>query len=95
LGECVSSWLRGCHMCFVGCRVILVRVEVLVLILLRGRRYNYQLQVLNFHTQTSKPPLENIVTCSGHPPRCWPRSLQLDLRYEERDSTASPEKLAL
>jgi hypothetical protein len=37
----------------------------------------------------------HFVTCSRHTSRCWPRSLQLNLRDKERQSTASPEKLAL
>jgi hypothetical protein len=38
-----------------------------------------------------------IVTCSGHPSRCWPRSVLLGLRVrdQERHATASPGKLAL
>jgi hypothetical protein len=36
-----------------------------------------------------------IVTCCGHPSRLWPRSTLLNLRDQERHSTASPEKLAL
>jgi hypothetical protein len=33
----------------------------------------------------------HIVTCSGHPSKYWPSSLQLNLRDWERHSTASPE----
>jgi hypothetical protein len=35
----------------------------------------------------------HLVTCSGHPSECWPRSQLLNLRDQERHSTASPEKL--
>jgi hypothetical protein len=45
-----------------------------------------------FPLNTRIPPLPPVVTCSSHPSKYWPRSLLLNLRDQERHSTASPER---
>jgi hypothetical protein len=42
------------------------------------------------NTRVTTLPL--FVTCSGHPSWCWPCSPMLNLRDQERHSTASPER---
>jgi hypothetical protein len=44
---------------------------------------------------TSITHIHTCVTCSGHPSKCWPRSLQLNSRDQDKHNAASPEKLAL
>jgi hypothetical protein len=52
------------------------------------------LKQLGLHQTPESVRCHHFVTCSGHPSKCWPRSPMLNLRDQQRHSTASPEKLA-
>jgi hypothetical protein len=58
-----------------------------------------KLSSLELKTSSCQTPkslrCHHVVTCNGHPSRCWLRLLQLSSPDQERHSITSPEELAL